>query len=270
MKNAQDLQCMLPEIEAIPARDVNPPTMPVAIFLQEAEDLNAWMQGDRPQLEAHGQPVALLESLPARIGALREAESEWNAARYDREQAQADYETLSGQAFELYAQIVRHMRYAFRRNAGLVARLPNATAWMSDADRIQDLNNVAVIGREHVDLLEAAGFDPALLDQLASMSDLVADQYALAREEKATGRGSKAQRDRAYTFLRAAVEEIRAAGRFLFWNDEARLRGYRSEYARKSRPRADEIAAGDGAGEGAENPQPVPADEPSASESAVL
>ena len=258
MKNARDLQSMLPQIEAIPADQVMAPAMPVAIYIQEAEDLNVWMQQDRASLEAHGQPAELLDSLPERIGALRQAESEWNAARYDREQAQADYQELSGQAFELFAQLLRHFRYAFRKHAALLARLPNGTGWASDADRIQDLNNLAVMGREHVDLLEAAGFDPALLDQLATLSDTVADQCALARGERASGRGSKIMRDRAYTHLKAAVDEIRAAGRFLFWADEGRLQGYRSEYARKNRIRADEEATesgGESPSEAEDSPQ---------------
>jgi hypothetical protein len=243
MKNAQDLQSTLPALEAIPAGDVAAPNMPVATFLQEAEDLNAWMQPDRAALEAHGQPAELLDSLPARIGALREAESEWNAARYEREQAQADYEALSAQAFDKFAHCVRHFRYAFRKHPALLARLPAGSGWASDAERIQELNNLAVTGREHLDLLAAAGFDPALLDQLAATSDLLADQCALARGEKASGRGSKVLRDRAYTHLKAAVDEIRAVGRFLFWDDEARLCGYRSEYMRKNRAKADEDGA---------------------------
>jgi hypothetical protein len=237
MKNTQDLQLLLPQLEAIPAREVAAPAMPVATFIQEAEDLNAWIQPDRALLETHGQPAELLDSLPTRIGALREAESAWMAARYDREQAQSGYLDLSRQAFDLFAGIVRHFRYAFRKDAALAARLPSATGWTNDAERIQDLNNLAVIGREHVDLLEAAGFDPAQLDQLATLSDTVADQYALARSEKASGRGSKILRDRAYTYLKEEVDEIRAAGRFLFWDDETRLQGYSSEYVRRNRAR---------------------------------
>ena len=245
MKNAQDLQALLPALEAIPPGDLVMPSMPVATFLQEAEDLNAWLQPDRAALEAHGQPPALLESLPARIGALREAESAWNAARFDREQAQADYEELSAQALDEFAQCVRHFRYAFRKHPGLLARLPSGTGWATDAERIQELNNLAVLGREHVELLAAAGFDPALLDDLAATSDLLADKCALARGERASGRGSKVLRDRAYTHLKDAVDEIRAAGRFLFWTDEVRLAGYRSEYMRKSRAKADGNGAED-------------------------
>jgi hypothetical protein len=150
----------------------------------------------------------------------------------------------SVEAAELLAQACRHFRYAFRKHPSLLGRLPAATSWMTDADRIQALNNMAVLGREHVALLRDSGFSPAQLDELADKSDALADRKSKARCERASGRGSKLLRDRAYTHLRAAVEEIRAAGRFLFWNDEGRLAGYRSEYKRKNRGRTDSVDAG--------------------------
>lgn len=247
MRNAQDLQSMMPALEAIPFEEVMAPTMPMATYIQEAEDLNLWLQPDRALLAAHGQPGALLDSLPARIGAAREAESEWNAARYDKEAAQAAYEVEAERASDLLVRTTRHFRYAFRRHPGLLARLPSAGSWMSDADRIQYLNDAAVMGREHLDLLAASGFDPMELNGLSAASDTLAERYAAARSEKASGRGSKALRDRAYTHLKAAVDEIRAAGRFLFWEDEARLQGYRSEYVRRNRSRGGEDAFGAGA-----------------------
>ncbi|MEQ8471570.1 MAG: hypothetical protein RIC35_10305 [Marinoscillum sp.] len=37
-------------------------------------------------------------------------------------------------------------------------------------------------------------------------------------------------RDKAYTFLKRAVDEIREAGKYVFWKDPKRLQGYRSLY----------------------------------------
>jgi hypothetical protein len=247
MKNAQDLQSLSSQLEAIPAEEIVAPSMPVSTYVQEAEDLNAWMHGDRALLVAHGQPAAMLDSMPIRIGALREAESEWNTSRYEKEEAQAEYEEMVAAASALLVRTTRHYRYAFRRHVALLGRLPNATSWMADADRIQYLNDLAVMGREHASLLQTAGFDLALLDALAAKSDALAEKSAAARNEKASGRGSKAMRDRAYTYLKVAVDEIRAAGRFLFWDDDVRLQGYRSEYVRKlNRGRSDEDASRDG------------------------
>jgi hypothetical protein len=41
-------------------------------------------------------------------------------------------------------------------------------------------------------------------------------------------------RDRAYTFLAVAVETVRRSAHYALWNDKKRLRGYASEYFRKS------------------------------------
>lgn len=235
MRNAQDLQEMVTELEAIPTEKVQAPDIPVSTYLQEAEDLNAWMQPDRALLVAHGQPEARLDNLPVRIGALRQAESEWNAARHGKEAVQAECDDRASEATKRLGQSIRHFRYAFRGRPDLLGRLPDAGEWMSRADRIQGLNDLAVLGAEHADLLRAAGYDPANLEELAAASDALAGVQAAARNERASGRGTKVMRDRAYTHLKAAVDEIRAAARFLFWDNEARLRGYRSDYARRRR-----------------------------------
>ena len=55
------------------------------------------------------------------------------------------------------------------------------------------------------------------------------------------------------------MDEIRAAGRFLVWTDEAQLVGYRSEYMRKNRAKADGNGAEDAqdAAPDAQNAAPV-------------
>ncbi|WP_180335638.1 hypothetical protein [Labilibaculum filiforme] len=42
-------------------------------------------------------------------------------------------------------------------------------------------------------------------------------------------------RDRAYTYLKQLVDEIRTYGKYAFWNDEEKQKRYTSEYLRNSR-----------------------------------
>ena len=51
--------------------------------------------------------------------------------------------------------------------------------------------------------------------------------------DRADNNGSKKMRDKAYTYLKEAVDEIRAGGKYVFWKNEKRLKGYRSEYHRR-------------------------------------
>lgn len=64
-------------IEAIPDADVSTPNMPVAIAVQEAEDLLEWCLPDKEVLIRAGFDWSLVDDLPARIGACRYAQSLW-------------------------------------------------------------------------------------------------------------------------------------------------------------------------------------------------
>ena len=87
MDNATCFTQQLAAIQAIPREDVRHPKMPMDVYLQEAENLHGWCSADHPALEAAGLDWALVESLPARIGAAREAESRWFNKRFAREEA---------------------------------------------------------------------------------------------------------------------------------------------------------------------------------------
>ena len=56
-------------------------------------------------------------------------------------------------------------------------------------------------------------------------------------------------RDKAYTHLKQAVDEVRECGHYVFWRNEARLKGYSSRYFRKARAAARSSSA-DTANEG--------------------
>jgi hypothetical protein len=221
--------------------------MPVHIYLQEAENLHRWMQPDLPRFVTAGIAEEILGGMQPRTGALREAQSAWKARRHTKEQAQEEYEALSVAAFAFLEDTIHHVRFAFRRHPGLLARTPNAAELVSDTQRFQAMNDVAVLGREHPALLEATGFDLAGLDQMAALSNGVADALAAAEEARRLGNGAKTLRDRAFTLLKGAVDEIREAARFLFRKDPERLAGYRSEYWRRMSRAADAPAEGQGA-----------------------
>ena len=95
---------------------------------------------------------------------------------------------------------------------------------------IQDLSDISVLGKGNIPLLDAIKFDITLLDLIAETSSKMASLLAAAKGEQ--GNYSKALdiRNRAYTYLKIAVDEIRACGKYTFVQNEVRLKGYRSEY----------------------------------------
>ena len=68
--------------------------------------------------------------------------------------------------------------------------------------------------------------------------------------DKDADREKKQLRDKSYTHLKEAVDAIRDCGRFVFWKDEKRSKGYASDYLRQNRKRAEAKKAKDSSGQG--------------------
>ena len=92
-----------------------------------------------------------------------------------------------------------------------------------------------MIGRTYPEPLEAINFDMTLLDQADAACEELSPLLAVARGEGLEDNEAKLNRDRAYTYLKASVDEIRAFGQYLFWRNPVRARGYASEYLRSRR-----------------------------------
>jgi len=64
-------------LKTIPTEEVETPTLPVDVFLQEAENLAKWAEIDKEELTKVGIAQENLNDLTVRAGALREAQSLW-------------------------------------------------------------------------------------------------------------------------------------------------------------------------------------------------
>ena len=96
-------------------------------------------------------------------------------------------------------------------------------------------------GRANTALLEAIRLDLAELDRAQALASWLAELLAMANGERLSDNKAKNMRDRTYTLLKHAVDEIYACGRYIFWNDEKRLKMYRSayEYSHRSKSKKD-------------------------------
>jgi hypothetical protein len=102
---------------------------------------------------------------------------------------------------------------------------------------IQDLNDLAVLGRNNKELLGKINFDLGKLDQSAELSDMLAGVLARSNGEKLEGSEVLEMRNKAYTYLKLAVDEVRDYGKYVFRKDDEKRQGYRSEYLRKKNQR---------------------------------
>lgn len=233
MSNKEDYIACYDAFMAIPEEEVKYPGMPVDIALQEAENLFKWCQEDIPLLIAAGLPESIINAIPVRTGAGREAQSLWVRERNSPNDAQKEWDLRSEEGYTLRDSLRHTFRYAFRNDEKLLARVGEITEGTGDDDMVQDLNDLAALGEKNPEPLAQINFDFTLLGTSANLSDGLAVVLAAANGEKARGNVAKVTRDRAYTYLKQAVDEVKNCGRFVFWKNEARLKGYRNHYKNK-------------------------------------
>jgi hypothetical protein len=235
MSNKDDYLARRSMIEAIPHADVRSPNMPVDVFLQEAENLYQWCQPDQESLVAAGLDWNLVLDLPGRAGALREAQSLWFSARFSREAAQKEWNEKSPLSYDLRDHLLRSMRYAYRHDATLLGRVTAIAEGSGHADMIQDLNNIAVLGKDNPAPLLKINFDMTLLDIAANTAKAMADLLSKNTITRIDSSKERILRDQAFTYLHQAVDELRACAQYVFWRNEARLKGYVSQYFKAKR-----------------------------------
>ena len=230
MANIDDYNAEIETIRAIPDDKTLEPAMPVDTYLQESENLAKWSLMDAEALATISITLAMLNKLPVRAGALREAQSIWVKDHNSQQDAQREWAEAAPEAFAMRDQLLHDFRYAYRNDAAILARVAEIAEGDSNADMIQDLNDLSLLGKSNTAPLEAINFSLEKLEAAATASDELANILALANGDKSLQNESKVIRDKAYTHLKELVDEIRNAGKYLFWKNEKRLKGYRSEF----------------------------------------
>lgn len=235
MLNEEFYQSLLSKANSIPEEEIKSPYIPVGIFIQESEDLYQWCKKDKDLLMNAGIPEDHFELLNKSSGALRYAQSVWAEDQKTRREAEQRWSEEAPAAFDLRDQMVHTMRYAYRNNQALLANIATIAEGDSSADMIQDLSDLSVLGNNNPTPLKVINFDMILLTKCAKTSASMADLRAMANGEKYGSNEKLTMRNRMYTLLKGYVDDIRNCGKYLFWRNNDRLKGYSSQYKRLQR-----------------------------------
>ena len=246
MSSTADYNELLPVISAINPADVLTPNIPIDVFVQEAENLFHWCSDDEGELTRVGLDWTLVTTLPVRAGACREAQSLWNKERNTRQEAEQAWKDEAPAAFGLRDQLIHTFRFAYRKFDGLLSRVDEIAQGDTNADMVQDLNDLSVLGKANAEPLVIINFDMPLLDTAADVSDRMGDLLGATNGERKEVSEAMLIRDKAFTYLKQAVDEIRECGKFAFWRTPDRLKGYNSDYwkqQKKSTPEKEQTPA---------------------------
>lgn len=233
----EDYKAKLPEIQAVPTDDLlGAISIPVDHYVHEAKLLYESCQRDKTELVKAGLDWKIVAELPVLSNALSQAESFWMNKYYTEQEVAALWKEKSPRIFELRSEMIHYFRFAFRNNAKTLSLVNRIAGSLSYVSMLQDLNDLAVLGKNNMDALKAVKFNMALLDEAAAivyeLRPLLAKHLVESKviEEKLI-------RDQALVLVKRIVDEICAFGQFLFWKKPMQKKNYASPYLRRLRSR---------------------------------
>ncbi|MBI3070569.1 MAG: hypothetical protein HYY84_00440 [Deltaproteobacteria bacterium] len=243
MKAKNDLEKLLPILKAIPADKVIEPDRPVGIIVQEAYELANAAHQYRPHLLAVGVSAELLDGIVTHANALSAAQTEWTHVREMGFPA-ALHATIDA-ATVVRRDLVDSSHYALRNDGDALAIVSRIQEGEGVADICQDLKDLAALTEKYRAEFDRIDFDFEIAKRARALATEVLTGHAAATTKKVSTE-AKSIRDRAFTHLDDAVDEVRAAGLFAFRRDadSSRLAKFRSAYAiRRERRRKTGSAA---------------------------
>ena len=221
-------------IESISEENLKPLTMPVPHIISEAETLYETSLLDKDILtEKTDLDWSIVDELPVRSGALRYLQATWLNQFQRLSGNRKDWLDAAPAGFDLRDDLIHQFNYAYREAPDQLEKVKIIADGDTNDDLIQELMDLAVLGKAHPEPLEKLGLDLSILDKAENMSDELADILAKVNGSRADTHPLRILRDKAYIHLKEAMDIVRMAGQYAFWKDDTRKRLYTSSYVRR-------------------------------------
>jgi len=213
-------------VKSVPESEVKLPNQPVDDFAASTETLAVYAGEDRDALAAGGLDVSLIDDLVPLSGALRHCQAVWMSEYRARQEAQKEWLDHSPAAFEMRDELLHHFSFAYRKDDNLLKKVMRIREGETNADMVQDLVELAVLGEKYPEPLAAINFDMDSLGLARTTSRAMSELLAASNGAAGETSESKVIRDKAFTLLLEKESTVREFGRYVFWKNEGRLAKY--------------------------------------------
>ncbi|WP_421918402.1 hypothetical protein [Marinifilum sp.] len=241
MTNKESFESIKESLLSIPENVVSDPGMPVSIFLTEAEDKTYYVTLDKDKLVAAGLNEIYITSLPVRIGALRHTQSEWLKESERKTELAEQWKVLSAEAKKLHRVLIHDFKFAYRNDKEGKKVVDKIAKGSGYGDMVQDFSNLHCFGTANPQALTDIGFDNTKLERALELANSMGSLLSSINGERdENDKPAKEMRDRAYMYLKEAMDKIYEYGKYVFWENDERLEKYSSEYFRQLREEREE------------------------------
>lgn len=230
MNNQECLNQKRALLSAMPEEMLKHPRVPLERFHQESEYLLKWCEADRSSLVAAGLDWTMVEDLPIRIGASRQARRDWLETLFLSRADASDWEAILPIASDFRERLIHSFFYAYRNQPVFLGQVKEIAKGDEETEMVNNFDYLITLARENPAPLHAVNFNFALVDDadflLMKMSDI---RNRAARETAPTVQAQYRMRAAAYTHLKEGIDTVRACGQYVFSRNANRLRGYEQE-----------------------------------------
>lgn len=220
MSYQEDFELLSEEIQNVPMENVKTPNRPVDEIVERTETLAVNANKDREALAGAGMDVSLINQLTPLSGALRYCQAKWKSVYRAREEAKTGWLEQSPNGFAMHGDLLHHFSFAYRDRDDILKKVMRIREGASQADMVQDLIELAVLGEKYPEPLVKINFDLELLAQARTISHSLSELLAAANGAEGDDNETKVLRDKAFTLLNQVDSTIREYGRYVFWKDE--------------------------------------------------
>ena len=229
----EELTALAPVLAAIPAESVIIPTIPISTFLGECEQLKDASAVDAAALCRAGLAEEQLTAFPNAIIGTRSAEVLWQLARFGTTGVPQRWKIQSADAWKLRKEIIRDYRHFFRKNPELLRLVDVIDTGTTNDDMLLNLIQLAELGENNRALLDNTDFDISWLAEARALAAELTEVYAEKGVEDHTDSPTYDTRNRAFTYCKAIVDDIRENGKHIHPKGDPRADLYVSVYHRK-------------------------------------
>ncbi|HEX2958567.1 MAG TPA: hypothetical protein VHO70_17150, partial [Chitinispirillaceae bacterium] len=224
---------LLPTISAIPDSETVYSTIPIEEAVADAEKIGVLIKQDDEVLRKTGIDPKYLDSYSERLSAFV-----WSAAiiqqiKDTESTAAKEWEQRKPEGVEVRRILLRTFQYAFRNDPDLLKSIKKIIEGKGNRDFLLDLVSCSKLGKANIELLKKVNADLSLLDKADSLYPELSDIFARMVIDPENHKKNESIYNKAWTYLKEAMDEIYAAGRYAFDETNDRHQLYYSDYRKR-------------------------------------
>lgn len=221
---------LLPAISSVSDELTTTNSMPIDEAAAEAQRVGALVKQYEAILRNTGINTIYLDTLVKRIDAFV-----WSAAVVQslvetETTADKEWNTRKSEGVEIRRVLIRTFQYAFRNNPELLESVQLIIDGKGNRDLLLDILSCSKLGKSNIDLLNKINADVTLLDKAATLYTELSDIFARMTIDPATHKKAVSIYNKAWTYLKEALDEIYVAGRYAFDESDERHGLFYSDY----------------------------------------